>query len=168
MLELSITRIFSVVFFYHFAFLSISIALFGLGAGGVLSYVITGRSGSIYSSLGKLALANSLSVAAALWFLLSRTGGLTYVKLATVYFAAAVPFCLAGAVVSMVIAEAIDRVDRAYFFDLMGAATGCLALIFLLNVFGAPNTVIAVAVIHAAAAAIWFNLAGSAKGQTLA
>ena len=38
-LELSLTRIFSVVFYYHFAFLAISIALFGLGAGGVLSYL---------------------------------------------------------------------------------------------------------------------------------
>ena len=54
-LELSLTRIFSVVFYYHFAFLAISIALFGLGAGGLFSYVVaeprrkhllqTGRSG---------------------------------------------------------------------------------------------------------------------------
>jgi hypothetical protein len=34
LLELSLTRIFSVAFHYHFAFLAISIALFGLGAGG--------------------------------------------------------------------------------------------------------------------------------------
>jgi len=40
LLELSLTRIFSVVLFYHFAFLAISIALFGLGAGGVFSYVV--------------------------------------------------------------------------------------------------------------------------------
>jgi lipid A disaccharide synthetase len=31
LLELSLTRVFSVVFYYHFAFLAISIALFGLG-----------------------------------------------------------------------------------------------------------------------------------------
>ncbi len=42
LLELSLTRIFSVVFFYHFAFLAISIALFGLGLGGVFSYVVAG------------------------------------------------------------------------------------------------------------------------------
>src|ERR1700758_5501107 len=41
-LELSLTRIFSVVFYYHFAFLAISVALFGLGAGGVFSYVVVG------------------------------------------------------------------------------------------------------------------------------
>ena len=33
-LELSLTRIFSVVFYYHFAFLAISIALFGLALFG--------------------------------------------------------------------------------------------------------------------------------------
>src|SRR5580765_5901202 len=39
LLELSLTRLFSVVLFYHFAFLSISIALLGLGAGGVGAYL---------------------------------------------------------------------------------------------------------------------------------
>src|ERR1700760_5133509 len=39
LLELSLTRLFSVILFYHFAFLAISIALLGLGAGGVFAYV---------------------------------------------------------------------------------------------------------------------------------
>src|SRR5512142_1176877 len=43
LLELSLTRLFSVVLFYHFAFLAISIALLGLGAGGVFSYILKPR-----------------------------------------------------------------------------------------------------------------------------
>src|SRR5712672_4181410 len=43
LLELSLTRLFSVVLFYHFAFLAISIALLGLGAGGVFAYLLKGR-----------------------------------------------------------------------------------------------------------------------------
>src|SRR5438094_8543344 len=39
MIELALTRIFSVVMYYHFAFLAISIALFGLSASGVFAYV---------------------------------------------------------------------------------------------------------------------------------
>src|SRR5215468_5474883 len=39
LLELTLTRLFSVVLFYHFAFLAISIALLGLGAGGVFAYL---------------------------------------------------------------------------------------------------------------------------------
>src|SRR3954469_918916 len=39
LLELGLTRLFSVVLFYHFAFLAISVALLGLGAGGVYAYI---------------------------------------------------------------------------------------------------------------------------------
>src|SRR5207302_421230 len=37
LLELALTRLFSVVLFYHFAFLAISLALLGLGAGAVFA-----------------------------------------------------------------------------------------------------------------------------------
>src|SRR6202035_478137 len=43
LLELALTRLFSVVLFYHFAFLAISIALLGLGAGGVFAYLLKPR-----------------------------------------------------------------------------------------------------------------------------
>ena len=42
MTELALTRIFSVTMYYHFAFLAISIALFGLSASGVFVYVARG------------------------------------------------------------------------------------------------------------------------------
>src|SRR6201984_3193403 len=43
LLELALTRLFSVVLFYHFAFLAISIALLGLGAGGGFAYLAKQR-----------------------------------------------------------------------------------------------------------------------------
>ena len=43
MIELALTRIFSVTMYYHFAFLAISIALFGLSASGVYVYVARAR-----------------------------------------------------------------------------------------------------------------------------
>jgi predicted membrane-bound spermidine synthase len=160
-LELSLTRIFSVVFYYHFAFLAISIALFGLGAGGVFSYVVSGWRGNVYAKLGTLGLANSLCVVASLWFILSRTGDPSNITLALVYVASALPFFLAGTIVSIAISEAMERVDRAYFFDLAGAASGCLLLIPFLHLFGGPNTVIAAGVLYGVAAAIWFNQAST-------
>ena len=39
LLELTLTRLFSATMYYHFAFLAISLALFGSGASGVLIYV---------------------------------------------------------------------------------------------------------------------------------
>jgi hypothetical protein len=157
-LELALTRIFSVVFYYHFAFLAISIALFGLGAGGVFSYVVAARRGNVYQKLGSLALAASLSVLAVLWFILSRESNDVW-TLAGVYFAAAVPFFLAGTIISLAISEAIERVHRVYFFDLAGAAAGCLLLILFLDVAGGPGAVIAAATVYAVAAALWYNQA---------
>ena len=39
MLELSLTRLFSATMYYHFAFMAISLALFGSGASGVFVYI---------------------------------------------------------------------------------------------------------------------------------
>src|SRR3974377_1199610 len=87
LLELSLTRIFSVVFYYHFAFLAISIALFGLGAGGVFSYVVAGRKGHTFSKLGAMALANAIAIVIALTLVMTRTGTPGNGTLALVYFA---------------------------------------------------------------------------------
>src|SRR3954453_13088967 len=105
LLELALTRIFSVVYFYHFAFLAISIALFGLGAGGVFSYVIAGWSGSLYRKLGILAAANAVAVVLSLAFLLGRAGHVSIQAMALAYFIAAIPFVLSGAIVSLAIAD---------------------------------------------------------------
>ena len=165
LLELSLTRIFSVVFYYHFAFLAISIALFGLGAGGVFSYVVAAWPGTFFRKLGWLSALNSLLVVLAAAILLSRrqTGGNG--ALALIYFTNALPFFCAGTIISLVISETIERVNRVYFFDLLGAAGGCLLLVPLLNLIGGPNTAISVAILFASAASIWFFLDGYTLGR---
>ncbi len=159
---------FSVVYFYHFAFLAISIALFGLGAGGVFSYVIAGWRGSLYEKLGVLAAVNAMALVLCLWFLLERTGKMSTLELATAYFVAAVPFLLSGSIISLIIAETIERVSRVYFFDLVGAAAGCAVLVSLLNWVGGPGTILVSAILFAVTAAIWFHLARAPRGRVIA
>ncbi len=168
LLELSITRIYSVVFYYHFAFLAISLALFGLGAGGVFSYYVVNRPGGFFSKLGTLAALNGISVIAALVFILSRPAELKIVSFALIYFSSSIPFFLSGTVLSLAIGQTVERINRVYFFDLLGAAAGCLLLVPFLNLLGGPNTVMAAGVIFAASAAIWFNLAGRDGGRAAA
>src|SRR5579863_5282886 len=129
LLELSLTRIFSVVFSSPMAFLAISIALFGLGAGGVFSYVVAGWAGNFFEKLGGLAVANALAVLLSLVFLITRRGEPSSITLGLIYFASALPFFFSGAIVSLAVAETIQRVDKVYFFDLLGAAGGCFLLI---------------------------------------
>jgi len=163
-LELSLTRIFSVVFYYHFAFLAISIALFGLGVGGVLSYLVTAERPEIYRRLGMLSSAVGVVTVLSLVFVLTR-GEPTNLTLAGIYFISALPFILAGMIVSLAINDTIERVDRVYFFDLLGAAGGCLLLVPFLNTFGGPNTFMVAGILFAASSAIWFNLGGSSRGR---
>jgi hypothetical protein len=164
LLELALTRIFSVVFYYHFAFLAISIALFGLGVGGVLSYVVA-PGGQIFRKLGVVSLINAGLTLIALLFVLTRGAEIGVIEFGIIYLTTALPFIGTGIIVSLAISETIERIDKVYFFDLLGAAAGCLALVGLLNVFGGPNTIVAVSVIFAAGGAIWFGLDGCRVGR---
>jgi MFS family permease len=164
LLELALTRIFSVVFYYHFAFLAISIALFGLGVGGVFSYVMAEWRRPFFAKLGVIASVNAALALVALVVVLGLRGEMGYGTLALVYFTSALPFFAAGTTISLAIAETIERVDRVYFADLAGAAAGCLLLIPLLDTLGGPNTVIVAALLYAVSALSWFRLADSRKG----
>ena len=167
LLELSLTRLFSVVFYYHLAFLAISIALFGLGAGGVFSYIVAARPGNLFTKLGRLSALNSLLVVLALATVIWQSEELSTARLAMIYFATALPFFVSGAIVSLAISEGIARVDRVYFFDLMGAAGGCLLLVPLLESVGGENTTLVVALLFAAAASIWHTMGGSGAGRVV-
>ena len=164
-LELALTRLFSVIFYYHFAFLAISIALFGLGAGGVLSYFFPQRGPALYRRLGVISALNSLVTVLTLIWMLGRGGGTSFTSLGSVYFAASLPFLFSGLVVSLVISETIQRVERIYFWDLTGAALGCLLLIPVLNLTGAPGAVLASALLSASASAVWFGLGRAVRGR---
>jgi hypothetical protein len=162
LLELSLTRLFSVVLFYHFAFLAISIALLGLGAGGVFAYLLKAKL-SVRDTrwlAARLCLANSVIVLAVLEIVLHvpvalEVSGANFLRLTVLYLAAAVPFFLTGWLFSVVFAREAHRIPRLYGADLCGGALACLAVVFLLNWIGGPNTILFAGVTMAAAGAIW-------------
>ncbi|HEY6362940.1 MAG TPA: hypothetical protein VIX63_17660 [Vicinamibacterales bacterium] len=159
MTELALTRIFSVTMYYHFAFLAISIALFGLSASGVAVYVLRRRLSDIetHKILTAGALAHALVTLLALAFLVRIRVGLTYspqnlALMLAIYALAALPFFAGGAVLSLAFARLSDRINVLYGADLLGAAAGCLALIPLLDTVGAPGVVLTAAALSALAA----------------
>ena len=162
LLELALTRLFSVVLFYHFAFLAISIALLGLGAGGVFAYLLKQRlaRSSTRTLAACLCTANSVVIFLVLEVVLHVPVALAVTKLnvlrlSAIYVAATVPFFLTGLLFSIVFARETWRVPRLYGTDLSGGALACLAVVPLLNWIGGPNTVVASAVVMAAAAMVW-------------
>ena len=159
MTELALTRIFSVTMYYHFAFLAISIALFGLSASGVLVYVLRRRLAAIGTQplLTAGALVHGLATLIALALLVRIRVGLNYstanlVLMITIYLLAALPFFTGGAVISLAFARMSSRISVLYGADLMGAAAGCLVLIPLLNRLGAPGVVMTAAALTTIAA----------------
>ena len=162
LLELALTRLFSVVLFYHFAFLAISIALLGLGAGGVFAYLLKVRLAGIdtRSLASRLCFANSLVVVVVLEIVLHvpvalNLSGKNFLRLTVLYLAATVPFFLTGLLFSVVFARETHRIPRLYGADLCGGALACLAVVPLLNWLGGPNAILVASVALAFAAMIW-------------
>jgi len=152
MTELALTRIFSVVMYYHFAFLAISIALFGLSASGVFAFVR--RRHFARKETGPLLGTHSLVYAActvvALFVLVRLRVGLNYsprnlALMLTIYTLAALPFFTGGLVVTLAISRLSSRINAVYAADLLGAAAGCLVLLPLLDRVGAPGVVVGAA-----------------------
>src|SRR5438309_4160250 len=148
MLELSLTRLFSATMYYHFAFMAISLALFGSGASGVFIYIVQRglkpeRTGQWLSAAAMLF---ALSNLFALYVILANpltfeTGPENYYRLARIYGASALPFFFAGCAVTLAITRLAREMSKLYLFDLAGAALGCLLLIPVLNFIGAINIV---------------------------
>src|SRR4051794_26259352 len=162
MTELALTRIFSVVMYYHFAFLAISIALFGVSASGVFAYVARRRL-QRYDTDALLAAESLIYVCCtivALFWLVRLRVGLNYsprnlVLMLTIYALAALPFFSGGLVVTTAISRLSAQVNAVYAADLIGAAAGCLMLIPLLDRLGAPGVVLAAAALSVAAAVLF-------------
>jgi spermidine synthase len=170
LLELALTRLFSVVLFYHFAFLAISIALLGLGAGGVFAYLLKKPLARVQTRTlaARLCMANSVLVLLVLEVVLHMrvelsVTGTNFLHLSVLYIDAAVPFFLTGLLFSVVFARETWRVPRLYGADLSGGALACLAVVPLLNWIGGPNTILAASVMMAAAAMIWAATSGARK-----
>src|SRR6202167_1421141 len=162
LLELALTRLFSVVLFYHFAFLAISIALLGLGAGGVFAYLLKerlARTGT-RTLAARLCIDNSILVLIVVEVVLHvpvalMVSGRNFLHLPALYVVSALPFFLTGLLFSVVFARETWRVSRLYAADLSGGALACLAVVPLLNWIGGPNTILAAAVVMAVAAVVW-------------
>lgn len=160
LLELALTRMFSVVLFYHFAFMAISIALLGLGAGGLGAFLwFRQRAGArVPRAAAQACAASAATTLLALAVILHADISLAvswhnFLALAALYLIAALPFFFSGFAVAAVIAASPEQVHRLYCADLAGAAAACLALVPLMDWLGGPSTILVAAALAMAAAA---------------
>lgn len=170
MYEILLTRIFSVTMWYHFAFMAISVGMFGMTVGAILVYLLPGTftTDATRTHLARAALGFAAAIVVSFLTHLSipftahaSIAGLFAIALT--YAVIAVPFVFSGICVCLALTRFPDSVGRLYAADLAGAALGCLLLIGLLEVTDGPTAVIAVAGL-AALGAFLFSLAPEARG----
>ncbi len=164
LVEVSVIRVLSFTIWHHFGYIIISTALLGYGASGTL-LALRPNIGSVdlRRTLTLLTGLSALSVVAVLAFIahfrldpmrILEDGREFAVFLAYLIFTA-VPFFVSGLAISLSLREVADRVDRLYFWDLLGAGLGCGAAVVLMNVLTPPGAVVMAAAAFAVGAAIF-------------
>lgn len=151
LLQVTLTRVLSVVLWYHWAFFSISLAMLGMGAPGVWFALRSPRRGLIERSLLASAVLVPLGVAGVVHG--SRAFG-----------DHAILFCLLGLLpaalalgtsVCVLLLDAKGRaIGRRYAFDLMGACVGALLVVPLMSTVATPLLCAGVGLLAVAAYAL--------------
>lgn len=148
---MALTRIFSIAYGYHFAFLAMSLGLLGFGMSGTLiSLRPRWRERLRRQTVSWLALGCSLAYAGA--YLVTNSLPLDpyrvgwdpgQIPLLGVYLGAyAVPFLLAGLVQGLPITSWTERASRLYAASLTGSGAGALLALGILNRAPAPQALL--------------------------
>lgn len=149
-LELLQMRLLSFMLWHHLAYMVISMALLGLGAGGVwLSVrrerIMMAADAWLVSSVTLAGVATVLAFA-----LLARVELDTFrlstrelTRLALAYAVLAVPYLFAGLALGIVFTRGVARIGRLYAVDLLGSAAGAWVFFIVLEPLGAPRALVA-------------------------
>lgn len=177
-LEVVITRLFSATMFYHFTFLAIALALFGVAASGVYVFVKgdelardlraqmarASRRFAIFALVAlAYAMANPMDIiivtgsnavpeftSRQMWQLLFLVG------------ITAIPFFYSGMVVALALSYFRSDTGRIYAWDLAGAALAAVSTGLVLSLVGGPSAVLFSMIIAVVGAAL-FETGGLAR-----
>ncbi len=157
--EISLARLLSVLILYHYVFAIVSLALLGLGLGGIFVYLFRRQTLSSEKRFGTLAIIASfvslaIPISAILMvqigYLGSATSNILFYCLLLFF-----PFFFTGILLAEVFRAFPEVSPRVYGADLVGAALGSLGIILFLDVFGAINTSFFLGVTAAVAALLF-------------
>ncbi len=152
MFEVLLTRVFSSLLWYHFAFIAISSALLGWGLGAWILTFFRRR----YSLLGILSFIFSLAILLFLYIVIVVPA--TTISLTVYYIFAVFPFLLGGMCLSLVFDIFGKYSGRLYFYDLLGASLGALSVPLLLRVVTPSSLIILTAIIPLLASLFFMSL----------
>lgn len=143
--EISLTRLFAIQQFYHFAFMVVSLAVMGFAGSGLLLTLIPKP-----PRLTQLSILFSLSVVIAYLVInflpfdsysIAWDGKQAWILL--LYFASAgLPFLCAGWAIGAALTQAGTAAHLPYAANLIGSALGCLLALIAIDLFGGERAVL--------------------------
>jgi len=162
-LEIALTRIFSYTIWYHFTYVTISLAMLGFGASGAVlaSSERLGRLDLkltlISSLIGGFAVPLMLIIVSKVPFhpfqLFNQPIQILY--MGVYYLAVTLPFFCAGMTISCAFRSIPRYANKIYFWDLLGAGIGCLVIVWGIGFVGAPGVAAMSAALFLLAAALF-------------
>ena len=164
MFEILLTRIFSATTWYHFAFMAISVAMFGMTVGALRVYLkpdsFTPERAPREMATAALVFACAIPLSFLAQLCIPIHSADTVVgkaSFALIYIVVSVPFYFSGVAVCIALTKFPSRVSSLYGVDLAGAGLGCIALLYTLEFADGPTTVLIVATV-AASGALFFSV----------
>ena len=157
--EITLTRLLSVLLLYHFVFAVVSLALLGMGVGGIFVYFFRPQIPSgdnRFSSLALLASLISLSIPFSV-ILMVQIGYIDAIRDNILFhcFLLFIPFFFTGVLLAEVFRMFPTISARIYGADLVGAAVGSLGVILVLDVLGGINTSFLLGIVASVAALLF-------------
>ena len=185
-LEITVTRLFSVILWYHYGFMAISLALLGVGLAGVAVYLYPElfpreRAAATTARCANLFAATSVAALLVFHWIVSVPGhwqtsmgagtettalGSGYRML--VFVVMAIPFFFAGLCVAIPLSRFTERIGLLYCADLVGAAAGALLVIPLISLLDGHPVVIVCAAFGCVAAICFSIGTPDRRGRTFA
>ena len=171
MLEVALTRLLSIAFWHHFAFLVISIALFGIAASGTYLTLRPGKD-DLSKSLSKYALLYSISI----------TGGYIIINtflfdpfrffvdtwqiliIMLYYLLLALPFFFTGLCIAKAFTMRPGDAGKLYSANLLGSGVGALVVPWLFAPLGGAGVVLFTAALGILSS-MFFNIKTRAAGN---
>ena len=146
--ELALTRIFSIVLWYDYAFMAISIAFFGLGIGSLLTHILKNKVKR--EQLPSKILQTTIIFAVSVPIFLVVIGNVIPPNVHFIYLfylSSSIPFFFAGISMSLIFFAMPREVSKLYFIDLVGAAAATLMLDPLMQRLGAESVLLSAALL---------------------
>jgi predicted membrane-bound spermidine synthase len=164
--ELTMIKIFDVLWYPNLAYMVISLGMFSLGMAGVIGALKTFSEKNLSNTLALFCICFAVSMIAIFPTLdafrfdikvFDENPVAAIKNIFLVIMVVTLPFLFSGMVLTIIFSSYSQHIRKLYFFDLVGASIGCLLIVPLLPVIAPEGIIIVSSLLALVAAGLFIN-----------